>query len=226
MALELVQDSDDQCRFEVGDAGGDAAGEDHVAGSVSAVFQHAVLFIEVIQEGADFFFLVAYSDTGSDLYLQHGVYAVVQEDHEGKVGAFYSQVAAECLGMDFILEILEAKALDLVFFQIFLECCYFFFCYGDFYLICHFLFSFAFRRTCIRLPIPGHVALPRKREHLGRGGPVFCFSDFETKNTELFQDGKVGGLVHKDHIPLGAFDALDLVLDFLHGFSFPGNRAR
>ncbi len=201
----------------MGDAGGNAAGEDHVAGCISAVFQHAVLFIQVIQEGADFFSLVADSDSGSDLYLQHGVHAVVQKNEEGQVRAFYLQVAAECLGMDFILEILEAEAGNLILFEVVLECGYFFFCYGNFCcLICHFVFSFAFRRWVHRLPIPGHIALPGKRQYLGRGGPVFRFADFETKNTEFFQYGKVRGLIHKDYIPLGTFDAFDFVLDFFH----------
>ena len=83
--LDLVQDGDDEGWFEVRYASRDAAGEEDVASSVGAEFQHAVLFIQVIQEGADLFSLVALGKAGCDLDLEHGVYAVVQEDHEGQV---------------------------------------------------------------------------------------------------------------------------------------------
>ena len=75
--LDLVQDGDDEGRFEVRYTGWDAAGEEDVASSVSAELQHTVLFIQVIQEGADLFSLVALCKAGCDLDLEHGVYAVV-----------------------------------------------------------------------------------------------------------------------------------------------------
>ena len=76
-ALDLVQDSDDEGRFEVRYTSRDAAGEEYVASSVSAELQHTVLFVQVMQEGADLFSLVALSTAGCDLDLEHGVYAVV-----------------------------------------------------------------------------------------------------------------------------------------------------
>lgn len=75
--LDLVQDGDDKGWFEVRYAGWDTASKENVACSVGAEFQHAVLFIQVIQEGADLFSLVALCKTGCDLDLEHGVYAVV-----------------------------------------------------------------------------------------------------------------------------------------------------
>ena len=75
--LDLVQDGDDEGWCEVRYTSRDAAGKEDVACSVGAELQHAVLFIQVIQEGADLFSLVALCKTGCDLDLEHGVYAVV-----------------------------------------------------------------------------------------------------------------------------------------------------
>lgn len=75
--LDLVQDGDDEGRFEVRYTGRDAACKEDVASSVSAELQHTVLFVQVIQEGTDLFSLVALCKTGCDLDLEHGVYAVV-----------------------------------------------------------------------------------------------------------------------------------------------------
>lgn len=76
-ALDLIQDGDDESRFEVRYASRDAAGKEHITSCVRAELQHTVLFIEIIQEGADLFSLVALRKTGCDLDLQHSVYAVV-----------------------------------------------------------------------------------------------------------------------------------------------------
>ena len=75
--LDLVQDGDDEGRFEVRYTGWDTASEEDIASSVSAELQHAILFIQVIQEGSDLFSLVALCKAGCDLDLEHGVYAVV-----------------------------------------------------------------------------------------------------------------------------------------------------
>ena len=71
-ALDLVQDGDDEGWFEVRYTSRDAAGEKDVASSVSAELQHTVLFIQVIQEGADLFSLVAMVYTLSSKRIMKG----------------------------------------------------------------------------------------------------------------------------------------------------------
>lgn len=121
MALELVQDRDNKNRIKVFQPGRNGTGKKNIAGFIHIVFQHAILVVQFIQLFTDKGFLFFGNQIGGNLHLNQSIDAVVQQDHKSQVGAGYREIAAECMRMYIVLEILDAKSFDFVFRQVFLQ---------------------------------------------------------------------------------------------------------